>query len=101
MRRLRLLLILQPLRVELVLNLTGAEQQPDSWWQLCKTTIRQGLVEEADQWLREQLAALLRVHTSRQGSALTSLDAYLDRASAEQTSILWLAGACCCLHARL
>ena len=74
--------------------LRRAEQQPDSWSQLCAATVRQGLNEESDEGLRQQLAALLRVHTSHQGSELTSLDAYVARLPDEQTQILWLAGAC-------
>ena len=78
------------------LKLSGAEQQPDSWWQLCATTVRHGLIQEPDEALRQQLATLLRVHTSHQGSSLVSLDVYVERAAAEQSSILYLAGVCCC-----
>ena len=66
------------------------EQRVD-WWHLCAATVSQGLVEESDEGLRQQLAALLRLHTTRE--ALSSLDAYVQRMPPEQTSILYLAGA--------
>ncbi|GIL89128.1 hypothetical protein Vretimale_16178 [Volvox reticuliferus] len=65
--------------------------QYEKFWEQFGRSIKLGIIEDATN--RNRLAKLLRVHTSKSGDKLTTLDEYISRMKEGQKSIYYLAGA--------